>query len=164
MQFRLPLKRSALLFPIVALAGLAHCNATAESNRVTFPKELDRLVHYATVQRGESTEHMLTTADALAAVRTGKEIPVGTHVVLVDNREGKPFRYFVMEKGAGWGEDYDARRRTGDWQFQAFKQDRTANLAENTQRCQSCHQSKGSDQFLYTFDDLGHLAQTGKRR
>jgi hypothetical protein len=158
------MKRSTLLLPIAALAALAHWNATAESNRVTFPKELDRLVHYATVQRGESTEHMLTTVEAVAAIRMGKEIPAGTHVVLVDNREGKPFRYFIMEKGPGWGADYDDRRRTGDWQFQAFKQDRTPNLAENTQRCQSCHQSKGSDRFLFTFDDLRHMAQTGNRR
>lgn len=139
---------------LAALGSLSSGDLHAEPTRVTFPKTLDRLVHYATVKRGDSTEHMLTTQEALDAVRYGKAIPAGTHVVLVDYRDGQVFRYFVMEKGAGWGADYDARRRTGDWQFQAFKPDRTVNLAENTARCQSCHQSRASQEFIYTFNDL----------
>lgn len=106
---------------------------------------------------GERTRvslQMLTSQAAIDAVRGGREIPAGTHVVLVDYRDGKVFRYFVMEKGEGWGADYDARRRTGDWHFQAFKPDRPVNMAENPARCQSCHQSRGSESFLYTFDDL----------
>lgn len=150
----LPRRRLVPLLLVPALAGLASWSVVAEPNRVTFPKELDRLVHYTTVKRGDSTEHMLTTQDAIDAVRYGREIPAGTHVVLVDYRDNKVFRYFVMEKGQGWGADYDARRRTGDWQFQAFKPDRTINLAENTARCQSCHQSQASQQFMYTFGDL----------
>ncbi len=31
-----------------------------------------------------------------------------------------------MEKGEGWGADYDARRRTADWQFQWFEPDQTS--------------------------------------
>ncbi len=135
-----------------AAALLAGAGAHAETNRVTFPTNLERLVHYTTVKRGAVTEHMLTSQEALDAIRLGKEIPVGTHMVLVDYRDSKVFRYFVMEKGAGWGADYDARRRTGDWQFQAFKPDRSVNLAETSARCQSCHQSQASTQFLYTFD------------
>lgn len=147
-------RRFALLM-VAALAGLASSGLSAEPNRVTFPRQLDRLVHYATVKRGDSTEHMLTTQEALDAARLGKQVPAGTHVVLVDYRDGKVFRYFVMEKGPAWGEDYDARRRTGDWQFQHFRPDRSVHPTENTARCQSCHQSQGPQkEFFYTFDDL----------
>lgn len=139
---------------LVVLASLTCGCVLAEANRVTFPSQLERLVHYATVKRGESTEHMLTTQEALDAVRFGRSIPNGTQVVLADYRDNKVFRYFVMEKGQGWGVDYEARRRTGDWQFQAFKPDRVVNLAENTARCQSCHQSQAGQEFLYTFRDL----------
>lgn len=142
-----------VLIALSAAASLAAWNASAETNRVTFP-DLDRLVHYTTVKRGNSTERMLTTPAALEAAKAGREIPVGTHVVLADERDGKIFRYFVMQKGAGWGADYEPARRTGDWQFQAFKPDRTVNLSENTARCQSCHQSRKDEQFFYTFDDL----------
>lgn len=132
--------------------GLAAFSAVAgaEVNRVRFPEDLDRMIHYTTVTRGESTERMLTSQPVIDAVRRGQAIPTGSRVVLADFRDGKPHRYFVMEKGAGWGEDYDERRRTGDWQFQWFWPDKSVNLKENTARCQSCHQSREDVEYLYT--------------
>ncbi|GAU80272.1 cytochrome P460 family protein [Bosea sp. BIWAKO-01] len=121
----------------------------AEATRVTFP-ELGTLVHYTTVRRGNVTEHIMTTPAAIEAVKNRQPIPAGTHFVLVDHRDGKLFRYFVMEKGQNWGADYDERRRTGDWQFQWFWPDRTINTSENTARCQSCHQSQSGSEFLFT--------------
>ena len=139
--------------PLIALASaavmLVGWQAIAESNRVTFPT-LEQLVHYTTVRRGNVTEHIMTTPEAIEAVKKGQPIPSGTHFVLVDYREGEVFRYFVMQKGDGWGGDYDERRRTGDWQFQWFKPDRTINMSENTARCQSCHQSQSGSEYLYT--------------
>ena len=121
----------------------------AEANRVSFP-ELDKLVHYTTVRRGNVVEHIMTTPAAIEAVKNRRQIPAGTHFVLVDHRDGKLFRYFVMEKGQGFGADYDERRRTGDWQFQWFWPDRTINMAENTARCQSCHSSQSGAEYLFT--------------
>jgi hypothetical protein len=54
----------------------------------------------------------------------------------------------------GWGNDYEPARRTGDWQFQHFKADKTVNMSETTARCQSCHQGREDRQHLYTFGDL----------
>ncbi|NTJ66493.1 cytochrome P460 family protein [Agrobacterium rhizogenes] len=125
----------------------------AEPTKATMP-DISKLVHYTTVTRGEVTEHIMTTREAIEAAKAGKPIPNGTHFVLVDYREGKVFRYFIMEKGAGWGDDYDENRRTGDWQFQWFKPDGTINAAENTARCQSCHSSRADREFLYTFNDI----------
>jgi hypothetical protein len=147
-QIRLPLV--AAIFGAVTLICW---QAIAEGNRVAFPN-LEQLVHYTTVRRGNVTEHMLTTQDAIAAVKAGQPIPNGSHVVLVDYREGEVFRYFVMQKGNGWGGDYDDRRRTGDWQFQWFKPDRSINMSENTARCQSCHQARADNEYLYTFDQM----------
>jgi hypothetical protein len=76
----------------------------AETNRVQFPENLDQLVHYTTVKRGSVTEHILTTPEAIEAVRNRvSRSPSGTHFMLVDYREGEVFRYFVMEKGDGFG-------------------------------------------------------------
>jgi hypothetical protein len=147
-QIRLPLV--AAIFGAVTLICW---QAIAEGNRVAFPN-LEQLVHYTTVRRGNVTEHMLTTQDAIAAVKAGQPIPNGSHVVLVDYREGEVFRYFVMQKGNGWGGDYDATRKTGDWQFQWFKPDRSINMSENTARCQSCHQARADNEYLYTFDQM----------
>jgi hypothetical protein len=134
---------------IAALCLFAGLPAQAEETRATFP-DLDKLVHYTTVRRGNVTEHIMTTPAAIEAVKNRQPIPAGTHVVLVDRREGQVHRYFVMEKGEGWGNDYDHGRRTGDWQFQWFWPDRSINTNENTARCQSCHQSQASADYLFT--------------
>lgn len=125
----------------------------AEPTRAKMP-DIDKLVHYTTVTRGEVTEHLMTTREAIEAVQQGEPIPAGTHVALVDYRDGKVFRYFIMEKGQNWGADDDDRRRTGDWQFQWFKPDGTINTAENTARCQACHTSKADREYLYSFNEM----------
>lgn len=143
----------------VALACLAG-QVRAEETRVSFPKDLARLVHYATVKRGDVTEHISTSREALDAVRSGRPIPVGTHFVLTDYRSGKVHRYFVMQKGTAWGNDYDERRRTGDWQFQWFWPDQRIHSGENTARCQSCHQSRQDQDYLYTADRISRFSGT----
>jgi hypothetical protein len=142
-------KQTALAAGVISTVFLAGWQVRAETNRVTFP-ELDKLVHYTTVKRGNVVEHIMTTREAIAAVKNGQPIPEGTHFVLVDHRDGKLYRYFVMEKGSGFGADYDDRRRTGNWQFQWFWPDKTVNMSENTNRCQSCHRSQESSEYLYT--------------
>lgn len=127
--------------------------SVAEENRVTLPN-LDDLVHYTTVTRGEVTEHILTNQTAIDALQNGKPAPDGTHFVLADYRNGEIYRYFVMEKGENWGKDYPAYRRTDDWQFQWFWGDGRINMDENTERCQSCHSSRESNEYTYTYRDL----------
>jgi len=138
---------AALIFGVATLVGW---QASAEPNRVTFPETLDQLVHYTTVKRGNVTEHIMTTREAVEAVKNGQPVPNGTHFVLADHRDGKLYRYFVMQKGDGWEADYDDRRRTGNWQFQWFWPDKTVNTNENTARCQSCHRSQAGSEYLYT--------------
>jgi len=138
--------RSTLTACAVSAVAL---QAYAEPNRVTFPK-LDDQVHYATVKRGNVTEHISTTREAIEAIQKGQPVPNGTHFVLADFRDEKIYRYFVMQKNAGWGADFDERRRTGDWQFQWFWPDRRVNLAENTSRCMSCHSGQKDREYLFT--------------
>jgi hypothetical protein len=142
--------RTSLTALATASVLLLGWQVRAETNRVTFPENLDQLVHYTTVKRGNVTEHILTTRDAMEAVKSGQPIPEGTHFVLVDYRDGNLYRYFVMEKGGGFGADYDERRRTDNWQFQWFRPDKTVNMNENTARCQSCHRSQASSEYLHT--------------
>lgn len=144
-----------LLLGILFLGAtsLAVLQADAETNRVQLP-ELDGLVHYTTVRRGDVTEHIMTTPEAMEAIKKGQPVPFGTHFVLVDYRDGKVYRYFVMENGKDWGKDYATGRQTADWQFQWFWADKSINMKENTARCQSCHTSRSNDQYLYTLDQL----------
>lgn len=139
----------ALLVLAVSAASLLTWQVRAEATRVTFPK-LDELVHYTTVRRGNVTEHISTTRQAIEAIQKGQPVPNGTHFVLADYRDEKIFRYFVMQKGAGWGADFDERRRTGDWHYQWFWPDQKLNLQENTARCMACHTSQKDRDYLFT--------------
>lgn len=150
----------------IALAALTACAASiaawqvhAEANRVTFPS-LEQLVHYTTVKRGNVTEHISTTREAIEAIQKGLPVPNGTHFVLADYRDEKIYRYFVMEKGAGWGADFDERRRTGDWQFQWFWPDRKINMQEDTARCMSCHSSQRGRDYLFTAPRISEFRGT----
>lgn len=142
--------RNTALAILAATAASSFCwQAHAEATRVTFPK-LEDLVHYTTVRRGNVTEHISTTKQAIDAIQKGQPVPNGTHFVLADYRDEKIYRYFVMEKGPGWGADFEERRRTGDWQFQWYWPDRKINVQENTARCMSCHSSQKGADYLFT--------------
>ena len=59
----------------IAVAGLSMAavltvgwQVQAEATRATFP-EIDKLVHYTTVRRGNVTEHIMTTPAAIEAVK-----------------------------------------------------------------------------------------------
>lgn len=153
-------KRNLRIRPLATLAicvvSVLASSAHAEATRVTFPK-LDALVHYTTVRRGNVTEHISTTREAIAAIQKGQPVPNGTHFVLADYRDEKIYRYFVMEKGAGWGADFAERQRTGDWQFQWFWPDQKINLQENTTRCMSCHSSQRGREYLFTAERLSEF-------
>ncbi|PLW76595.1 cytochrome P460 family protein [Cohaesibacter celericrescens] len=151
----------ATLSASLALSGLLAFAAIAEPNRVRFPdsETIDGLIHYSTVTRGDVTEYMYTSREALDALQASKELPDGTQVILQDWREGRVYRLFVMEKGEGFGTDYDERSRTDDWQFQWYWPDGTINLDENTERCRSCHMSRQDRHYMYTYSDARQFGQ-----
>ncbi|CDZ31889.1 Hypothetical protein NGAL_HAMBI1145_06570 [Neorhizobium galegae bv. officinalis] len=135
----------ALLGAVVFIAdGEGPRPARAAANAVTFPP-LDALVHYTTVNRGSTREHMLTSRAALDAIKAGQPVPVGTHMVLVDYQSDVLHRYLVSQK-TGSGVD--------DWQFQWFWPDQSVKADENVAQCYSCHQRSRRDrQFMFTFSD-----------
>jgi hypothetical protein len=124
--------------------GTGPAPAFAEVGTVTFP-ELEKLVHYTTVRRGVTREHMLTNQTALDAIQAAQPVPTGTHVVLVDHQSDVLARYLVAEK-TGDGPD--------DWAYQAFTPERSIKTDdESPARCYSCHQSRQDRQYMFTFSD-----------
>lgn len=131
---------SYLLLP----EGTGPTPAFAQVGTVTFP-DLEKLVHYTTVRRGVTREHMLTSQAALDAIQAGQPVPIGTHVVLVDYQSDVLTRYLISEK-TGNGPD--------DWAYQPFNTDRSLRTVdESPARCYSCHQSRRDQQFMFTFSD-----------
>ena len=142
--------RLAIVLQVFAGAGTAR----AGGDLVAFPERFAEGVLYATVQRGNITEHIYTSRTAIDAVKNRLAIPGGTVITMADYRDGKLFRYVVMEKRAGWGAGYPAEKRNGEWEFQAFNADKTVNRGENLDRCFACHKGQEQHDFVFTLDRM----------
>jgi hypothetical protein len=113
-----------------ALSTLAW-QAMACGELVRFTENYAEGARYATVKRGQ---HQRRAVHKPRSDRRGEErqpIPSGTVITMEDYRDGKLFRYVVMEKRMGWGAEYLPEKRNGEWEFQAFNADKTVNRNEN---------------------------------
>jgi hypothetical protein len=137
---------------LVTLAGVVATAALAETNDVNFPGGFERGVHYGTVKRGNITEELYANREAIEAVKAGQPIPSGAVLTLVDFRDGKLFRYVVMEKRTDWGQGRTDANRTGEWEFQRFTPEQTVKADEDLGRCQSCHNSQAKNDFVWSVD------------
>lgn len=147
------MRSTAVALILVMVASLAW-QVRADGELVKFPQDFAKGMHYATVERANIKEELFTSHTAIEAVKNGHPIPSGTVITLVDYRDGKLFRYVVMEKRAGWGADYPPEKRNGEWEYQAFNADRSLNRNENLDRCFACHKSQAQQDFVFTRDRM----------
>lgn len=133
-----------------AILSAASLPARADGGPLRFPGSFADGVLYATVERGSLREDIYTSRAAIAAVKAGRPIPDGTVITLVDMRDGKLFRYVVMEKRAGSGDAFPPEQRTGDWRFQWFNTDRSVKTDENVGCCMACHKPQAHQDFVFT--------------
>ena len=154
---RIPSSSAILILATALVLGATatvpwHANAGAEL--VRFPANYAEGVLYAVVPRGNTKQEIYTSREAIDAVKRGQPLPSGTVITLVDSREGKLFRYVVMEKRTGWGVQYPAEKRNGEWEYQAFNADKSVNQGETLDRCFSCHKPKAGQDFVHTLDRM----------
>ena len=171
------MKFVSFAFGAAAAAGLtagALTLAFAGGDKVQFPANFDKGVLYATVDRADNKQYreLFVSADAVAAAKAGKPMPNGTVITLVQyaaklGADGNPEKdangrfiktniiaYTVMEKRAGWGTEYPDNVRNGEWEYQAFKADKTPNTAANLTACFNCHKPLDKQDFVFSFDKL----------
>ncbi len=67
--------------------------------------------------------------------------------------------YTVMEKRAGWGAEYPDNVRNGEWEYQAFKADKTPNTGANLTACFNCHKPLDKQDFVFSYDKLKAAAK-----
>jgi hypothetical protein len=144
------LAQAIILMLSLSLVG----QAGAGGELVKFPEKYAEGLLYATVNRGNIKEEIFTSRAAIDAMKRGEPIPSGTVITLVDYRDGKLFRYVVMEKRTGWGAQYPPQKRNGEWEYQAFKADKSVNDKEDLNRCFFCHKKEERQDFVYTFDQM----------
>jgi hypothetical protein len=149
-----PLIRASANALIIAAASAFGWQSWAGGELVKFPEQFTDGAHYTTVNRGNIREDIFTSRAAIDALKNGQPLPSGTVITLVDYRDGKLFRYVVMEKRAGWGAAYPPEKRNGEWEFQAFNADKSVNANESLDRCFSCHKSQANQDFVYTINQM----------
>jgi Cytochrome P460 len=147
------LRRIALSAAVLGIAAVFALGVGAEENRVTFPGNFAEYVRYGIFDRGSSGEEAFALPETIAISKNGQPLPNGTQLVLRILKNGELTSYFVMQKGEGWGADFDEERRTGDWQFQQFDTNMQVMASANAAQCQSCHSGASSD-FMYTIDQM----------
>ncbi len=141
----------------ISVAVTLGWQAVADNSRVQFPENYAEGVHYATVERGNITQELFTSREAIEAAKSGEPFPSGTVITLVDYRRGGIHRYVVMEKREGWGELSPPDIRAGDWLFREFAPDGSPNLDEDGTRCMSCHQSQAAQDFVFTVEQMRNV-------
>lgn len=121
---------------------------------VKFPEGYDKGVLFTTVTRGNTYEELYTSREAIEAAQNGQPIPSGTVITLKIFKDEELYRYFVMEKRDGWGDQNPPDMRNGDWQYQSFSPDGSVDEEVDIGRCFSCHANVERDDYVNKLDEM----------
>jgi plastocyanin len=167
------MRRLVASFAAVA-AVLFAVPSTAGPDKITFPASYKDGVLYTIVDRHDTKQYreLWGTAPAVAAMKAGQPLPSGSVLTLVqykaqvdaagtpvkgpDGRfvKGDLIAYTVMEKRAGWGTEYPAEWRNGDWEYAAFGGDMKLNEKANYKACFECHKPHEKTDFVISHTKL----------
>jgi Cytochrome P460 len=164
---------ATILATVGALAAVVHVRAGADN--IKFPAEYAKGVVYMTLDRAENKQvrDYMTSQAAVDAAKKGAPLPDGTAIIVVQyaaqlDAQGNPAKdangrlikannilgYNVMEKRAGWGAEYPESKRNGEWEYQVFRADKTANPTANLNGCFMCHKPQAEQDYVFSYDKL----------
>ena len=170
--------KAARILSLAVLAGVAAILAAqAGGDKVVFPENFSKGVLYTTVDRADNKQYreLYSTPEAIAALKAGKPIPSGTVLTLVQYKaqldasgnpekdangrflKGELIGYTVMEKRDGWGAEYGDDIRNGEWEYQAFKADKSINDKAVLKNCFTCHKPYDKQDFVFSFEAMKNM-------
>jgi hypothetical protein len=163
------------MFSAACLSALAlTATVRAGGDKVVFPENYAQGVLYTTVDRADNKQYreLYSTPEAIAALKAGRPIPSGTVLTLVQYKavvdasgnpekdangrflKGELIGYTVMEKRDGWGAEYGDDIRNGEWEYQAFKADKSVNDKAVLKNCFTCHKPYDKQDFVFSFEAM----------
>ncbi|HEX9397942.1 MAG TPA: cytochrome P460 family protein [Burkholderiales bacterium] len=154
--------------------AIASTGALAGPEKIKYPADYLKGVLYQTLDRPDVKQYreLYTQAAVVDAVRKGKPIPSGAVLTLVqwnvyEGANGKPLLgpdgrfikkevvgHTVMEKQTGWGAEYPASKRNGEWEYQAFDAQGLPNPKANIDGCFQCHLPHAKQDFVMSLAKL----------
>jgi plastocyanin len=132
----------------------------AGPDKIAFPAGWKDHVLYSIVDRHDTKQYRelyASTQAAVDAMKAGQPLPDGTVLTLAQYKAqvdaaGAPIKdtrgrfvkgdiiaLTVMEKRAGWGTEYPAEWRNGEWEYAAFSPAGVLNDKANYKACFECH-------------------------
>jgi hypothetical protein len=169
-------RKCAAASAAIACASAALVTATALATElIAFPENYASGVLYATIDRADNKQYreLYTSAAAIEAAKKGEPLPSGTVITLVQyaaklDDQKNPVKdasgrfikdrllgYTVMEKRTGWGTQYPDDIRNGEWEYRAFKADKTPNTAAKLENCFKCHKPlEARLDFVFSYDRM----------
>jgi Cytochrome P460 len=169
---------AALSFAAVSIFLHGTTSVSAQADKVAFPPYQTHVL-YDILDQPENKEvrELFVNPEAMKAVRAGQPVPSGTvfsaptfKAVLDDKGEmvrdsngrlirGRLDRVVVMEKRTGWGAQYPADLRNGEWEYAVFGPNGTLRAKANYAACFKCHQPQAKQDFVFSFAQLLKAAQ-----
>jgi plastocyanin len=162
--------RLLTLVPIVGVTVAALVvPGAAGPDKIAYPTGWKDHVLYTTVDRYDIKQYRelyASTQAAVDAMKAGRPLPDGTILTLIQYKAqvdpaGAPIKdakgrfvkgdliaHAVMEKRAGWGTEYPAEWRNGDWEYAAFGPDGKLNEKANYKACFECHKPHEKQDFV----------------
>jgi hypothetical protein len=161
---------------LAACAGLATGIAVqvrAANDKFTFPADYANGVEYLSVDKPNKQVHVFyASRAAIEAAKAGKPMPEGTvftgvHYNAKLDADGNPVKgpdgrfiradlrqYAVMRKEKGWGADYPAEKRNGEWEYRIFTTEHQWNDKVQAGVCLDCHLPKANQDFVMSYENL----------
>jgi plastocyanin len=172
---RYPLRLLALV-PILGLTLSALVVPSgAGPDKIKFPEGWKNHVLYTTVDRYDIKQYRELYASSQAAVdamKAGRPLPDGTVLTLVQYKaqvdpagmpvkdasgrfiKGDMVAFTVMEKRAGFGTEYPAEWRNGDWEYAVFNPAGVLNDKANYKGCFECHKPHEKQDYVISLAAL----------
>jgi hypothetical protein len=155
-----------------AAIGIA-AQVRAANDKFTFPGDYEKGVEYLSVDKPNKQVHVFyASREAIEAAKAGKPMPEGTvftgvHYNAKLDKDGNPEKdangrfiktdlrqFAVMRKEKGWGGEYPADKRNGDWEYRIFTKDHAWNDKVQAGVCLDCHLPKAGQDFVWSYDAL----------
>jgi len=158
-----------------ALVLLLITSGSAGPDKVAFPADYKtQHLLYTTVDRHDqkTVREFYASRETVQRAKAGQPLPSGTvltmeiHKAKLDDK-GEPVRdakgylvkdgltaVFVMEKRTGWGTEYSADLRNGEWEYARFTSEGKPPAQVDTIPCFQCHKPKSGQDFVFTLPQL----------
>jgi len=182
------INRTSIAISAACIAGgtLFASSSLAGPDKITFPAGWEKWERYGVVDRYDSKQYreLYARSEVVKAVRQGRPIPDGAVLVMaiyaaqLDEKKNpvkdangrfmkaKPIGVTVMEKRKGWGVEYPAEMRNGEWEYASFLPDGKPNPKANAniKNCFMCHKPHEKQDYVMSLASLSGTALGAAKR